>query len=209
MQVNMKMKYILTALIFFFLLTEASAPLDRPHRASPLIEKVRESIERIKPFKVKFVQQVFDEDQMEIEESGEIIFKDQKTLKWTYLKPDYKVFLLEGDEYKFYDRENEQLTIGKVTEKNRQWIWQLLFAEEMAGYIKTDEAHKRIYIENEADNLAVEIVIDSAFLPIKAIQKDPSGALLIYLFKDYREKIKIADNTFDLKIPAGVEIITE
>jgi outer membrane lipoprotein-sorting protein len=188
---------------------DGAAPLDRLHTAPPLIEKVRDSIERIKPFKVKFVQQVFDEDQMEIEESGEIIFKDQKTLKWTYLKPGYKVFLLKGDESKFYDRENEQLTIGKVKEKNRQWLWQLLFANEMAEYIKTDDEQKRIYIKDESDNLDIEIAINNDFLPIKAIQKDPSGAVLIYFFKDYREKIKITDSTFDLKIPAGVEIITE
>lgn len=209
MQVNMKMKYMLMILIFFFRLMDAVAPSDSQHTAPPLIEKVRDSIERIKPFKVKFVQQVFDEDQMEIEESGEIIFKDQKTLKWTYLKPDYKVFLLEGDDYKFYDRENEQLTIGKVKEKNRQWIWQLLFAKEMAEYIKTNSEQKRIYIKYETDNLDVEIIINNDFLPVKAIQKDPSGAVLIYLFKDYREKIKIADSTFDLKIPAGVEVVTE
>ena len=66
-------------------------------------------------------------------------------LKWTYLDPDYKVWILIGDDYKFYDRENEQLTIGKIEKKNQKWIWQLLFSEEVSEFIRSDEKKMKIF----------------------------------------------------------------
>lgn len=205
----MKRKNLVLIITFFFWSITTPGNSAAPETTSSLINKVRDAIDGIKPFKVNFIQQVFDEEQLEIEESGEIVFKNRQTLKWTYLEPDYKVFLLIGDDYKFYDEDNEQLIIGKVKNKNQQWIWQLLFSKEMAEYIKTDEKNKIVYLKNEADNLDMEIRISSDNLPIKAIQKDPSGAVLVYFFKDYEKRIKINDKVFDLQIPDGVDIITE
>ncbi len=200
-------------LIFFFCLifvpVSGCDNLSYGGQQSPLINEVRNSINRIKPFKVRFVQQVFDEDQLEIEESGEIIFKDHQQLKWTYLDPDYKVFILEGGNYKFYDQENEQLTIGEVKDKGQQWIWQLLFSEKAADHIKADEKNRKVHIKNDAEALDLEVLVDNRFLPVKAVQNDPSGARLVYYFKDYKEKIKISSDLFQLKVPEGVEVIVD
>jgi len=174
-----------------------------------LLKNVRDSINRIKPFKVDFVQQVYDEDQLEIEESGEVIYLDQDKLKWTYLEPDFKVFLLEKDTYKFYDQENEQLTIGQVKEKNRQWIWQLLFSDKIGDSIKVDESKKIIHIKDDKEAMDIEIQVDQGFLPVKAVQNDPSGARLVYLFKNYKERIAISDEEFNLKVPEDVDVVME
>ena len=128
--------------VFFFYLI--SSQLIFPD--DTFLNKVRNSINSIKPFKVKFVNQVLTDDEVEIEESGEIIYKDVDKVKWTYLKPDYKVWVLEGKSYKFYDRENEQLTIGIIKEDSQKWIWQLLFSNEVSEYVKCDEKRKKIYI---------------------------------------------------------------
>lgn len=205
----MNRKYIKLILAFFFCSLMLQGYPDAPKTGSSLIDKVRNSIANIKPFKVNFIQQVLDEDELEIEESGEIIFKDQKTLKWTYLDPDYKVFLLKGDDYKFYDQDNEQLTIGKVKDKNRQWLWQLLFSEEMAEFIKPDDKNMKVYLKSEPDNLDIEIEISNDFLPAKAIQKDPSGVIMVYYFKEYKKKIKLTDEIFELKVPEDVDIVME
>jgi len=85
--------------------------------AKETIKTVRDSLNEIKPFKVNFTQQVYTDEELDIEESGEIIFKNDQLLKWTYLDPDYKVFLLEEDNYQFYDEDNQQLMIGKIKEK--------------------------------------------------------------------------------------------
>lgn len=171
--------------------------------------RIREAINRAKPFQVKFVQQVFDGDELEIEESGDIVFQDQQKLIWTYRQPDHKVFLLEGDRYRFYDQENEQLTIGKVKEKNERWVWQLIFSDNLSPDITGDEKRRLIFIKNEAEAIDVQILFGQDLLPIKVIQNDPSGAEVVYFFKDYRQKIAIAADTFTLVVPAGVEIIQD
>jgi len=173
------------------------------------IYRVREAINRAKPFRVKFVQQVFDGSELEIEESGEIVFQDQQKLIWTYRQPDYKVFLLEGDRYRFYDQENGQLTIGKVKEKNEQWVWQLIFSDNLSPDITGDEKRRLIFIKNAAEAIDVQILFGQDLLPIKVIQEDPSGAEVVYFFKDYQQKIAIAADTFTLVVPAGVEIIQD
>jgi outer membrane lipoprotein-sorting protein len=183
------------------------------------IKDVRDALNRIKPFKVDFVQQVFAEGnkegenhehmQSDLEESGEIIFKSDQLLKWTYLEPDYKVFLLEGDNYRFYDEDNEQLIIGKVKDRSQQWIWQLLFSPDLSQYARWDEAGRKIHIKNDRDAIDMEITIDAGALPVKVVQTDLSGARMVYYFKRYRQNITVPQDAFRLKIPEGVDIVRE
>jgi len=190
--------------------------------AKKIIKTVRDSLNRIKPFKVNFTQQVYTDEQLDIEESGEIIFKNDQLLKWTYQDPDYKVFLLEGDNYRFYDEDNQQLMMGKIKDRSQQWIWQMLFSDDIFHdylvNVKWDKTRKKIQIKNnpaartgDSVDIAIdiEIIIDDDSLPITLIQADPSGARIVYHFKEYKPKIKIADDTFRLKVPDDVEIIRE
>jgi outer membrane lipoprotein-sorting protein len=188
--------------------------------AKDTIRTVRDSLNRIKPFKVNFAQQVYTDEQLDIEESGEIIFKNDQLLKWTYLDPDYKVFLLEGDNYQFYDEDNEQLIIGKIKDRSHQWVWQMLFSDDIfRDYLVTwDKAHKKIHIKNNPDSrtgdtgditIDIEIIINDDSLPITLIQDDPSGARIVYHFKEYKPKIEIPGDTFRLSVPDDVEIIRE
>jgi len=149
--------------------------------------------------------------QPDLEESGEILFKDDRQLKWTYLDPDYKVFLLTGENYQFYDEDNEQLIIGKIKDKSRQWVWQLLFSDDIFPYTRWDGAHRKIHIKNESEAvfIDIEIKINSDFLPVKMTRKDPTGARMVYYFKNYRQKIKISEDTFRLKVPDDVDIVRE
>jgi outer membrane lipoprotein-sorting protein len=188
--------------------------------ARETITMIRDSLNRIKPFKVNFAQQVYTDEQLDIEESGEIIFKNDRLLKWTYLDPDYKVFLLEGNNYQFYDEDNEQLIIGKIKDKSHQWVWQMLFSDEIFRdyLVAWDKARKKIHIKNNPNSrtgdtvditIDIEIIINDDYLPISLIQDDPSGARIVYHFKEYKPKIKIPADAFRLSVPDDVEIIRE
>jgi outer membrane lipoprotein-sorting protein len=188
--------------------------------AKETIKTVRDSLNRIKPFKVNFSQQVYTDEQLDIEESGEIIFKNDRFLKWTYLDPDYKVFLLEGDNYQFYDEDNEQLIIGKIKDRSHRWVWQMLFSDDIfRDYLVTwDKARKKIHIKNNPTSrtgdtgdiaIDIEIIINDDSLPVTLIQVDPSAARIVYHFKEYKPKIKIPGDTFRLSVPDDVEIIRE
>lgn len=137
------------------------------------------------------------------------MFKNEQKLKWTYRKPDYKVFLLEGDDYRFYDQDNEQLTIGKIKDRSRQWIWQLLFSDDIfrSSSLEDDKGQKVIHVKNKKDSLDVRITVDENFLPVKIFQIDPSGARMIFYFKNYRANVTVPDNAFQLNVPKGVDII--
>jgi outer membrane lipoprotein-sorting protein len=190
-------------------------PSDNHAATVESIKKTRESLDKIKPFKVDFIQQVYTEEgknaRIDVEESGEIIFKNDKELKWTYLKPDFKIFLLEGSEYRFYDEDNEQLTIGKIKDMGRQWIWQLLFSDDVYRYssVRDDGNRKTIRIKNDKDSLDIEITVDEVFLPVHVVQIDPSGARMIFHFKNYRPHFLIPADAFQLKVPQGVEVVRE
>lgn len=181
------------------------------------IELVRTAIDQAIPFKVEFVQELYSDGDTDgykdLEESGEILFKNQTQLIWTYLEPDYKVFLLEGDNYKFYDRDSEQMILGTIEDKNRQWIWRLLFSDDIIPYTRlgpgwnSKDGSKTFILKNPEEPLDVEITLDRRMLPGKVVQLDPSGARIVYFFKNYRPKIVIPANAFQLKVPEGVEII--
>lgn len=181
------------------------------------IEMVRTAVNQAVPFKVDFVQELYSDGDTngykDLEESGEILFKNQAQLKWTYLEPDYKVFLLEGDNYKFYDRDSEQMILGKIEDKNRQWIWRLLFSDDIIPHTRlgpgwnSKGGSRTLIVKNPEEPLDVEITLDRRMLPGKVVQLDPSGARIVYIFKNYRPKIVIPANAFQLKVPEGVEII--
>lgn len=147
---------------------------------------------------------------MDLEESGEIIFKDQNYLKWTYLDPDFKVFLLKDRDYRYYDRENEQLSVGRISENDRMWIWQLLFSDELLPYIRVDREGRKIFIKKQQadESLDVEIHLNKNHLPYKVIQEDTNlNVRYIFLFSDYKENITIPGNALELTVPDDVEII--
>lgn len=183
---------------------------------SQLLKKVRHALNRITPFQVRFVQQVYSEEEPDvdtapdIEESGEILFKDKSHLKWTYLKPDLKVFLLMEENFKFYDEDNEQLTVGKIKDRGGQWIWQLFFSDNILRYTRVVDSGKIIVIKKEdpREPLNVEIHLNNRYLPERVIQQDRgTGARMVYTFSDYKENVEIPEKAFELNVPDDVEIV--
>lgn len=219
--------FILTVLTFLTFLTVVLFPAgdgsqNEPAGPDGTVKKLRQALNRIKPFKVSFTQQVFSDEQdgagggesaaPDIEESGEILFNDDRNLKWTYLTPDFKVFLLQGEDYRFYDRENEQVTVGKLKDRGRQWIWQLFFSDDILTYTRVDQPRNIIYIKKEdpQEPMNIEIHLNNEYLPVKVIQADPgTGARMVFQFEDYKEKVEIPKDAFELKVPEDVEIIRE
>ena len=175
--------------------------------ARSFIQNVRQAIDRIKPFQVNFIQQVIIDGELEIEESGEVLFQDVSRLKWTYLEPDHKVFIIIKNNYLFYDRENNQLIKGEVTKKNQKWIWQLLFSDEDADNIRIDEKERIIYFRDDEEDLVIDIYLDENLLPEKVIQQDPAGVRYRYFFRQYRKKVTVSPKDFELNLPVDAEII--
>lgn len=149
---------------------------------------------------------------MDIEESGEILFKDQNHLKWIYTKPDVKIFVLDGDLYRFYDEDNEQLRLGKAIEGKGQWFWQIFFSDELAPFIQADENSRMLHIKkNDPDEpLDIQVWLNDRHLPYKVFQVDDNLKIhMVFLFSEYKENVTPTPGEFEIKVPQNVDIVDE
>ncbi len=169
--------------------------------------KVRKKIDSIKPFKVKFLNQVINDSVLEIEEKGVMTFRDKGKIKWEYLEPDHKIWILSDDSYEYYDIEDEQVTRGKLTKKTQLWIFQLLYTKELIENINIDTEGRQIHFLNEEEGADFRIYLSEKLLPSKIIQKDPTGVEIVYIFSEYKTNITLPSDYFQLKIKGEVDII--
>jgi len=172
-----------------------------------LLTAVRETVNQITPFSVAFTQQVYYDQELSIEESGIIKFQDVKKIRWEYRDPDLKIAVINGDQYKFYEEESNQVTIGKINASNKKWIWQLLFADEISNAVRCDEDKKIIYIKDPSADMDFEVYVGEGNMLSKVVHRDPTGALNVYIFSDYHQKIALTDADFTIETPGNVEVI--
>lgn len=179
--------------------------------AMTFLEQVRAKIISSQPFKTDFVQQVFIDGEMSLEESGFIVFANRAHVKWQYLHPDFKTFILENGRYQFYDKENNQLFNGRIDPKNEQLIWDLLFSQKPGQVSRWEERTRTILLSvNEGSGLQeLKIKVGNDFLPERVEQTSANEVTTVYIFKKYVTNITIEAKEFALNLPANVEIIEE
>ncbi len=175
--------------------------------SNSIVENIKKSITNVSPFKVKFTQQVFIDNEKEIEERGFILFKNIKKLKWVYNNPEIKVFLLKGNDYYYYNKEENQLKKGKTGKYGNTGIWRIFFCEKDFKYVSNEKG--RIKIIDTEEKLEFEVKYDNSFLPVEVIQNDDSGIIYKYYFYDFKKRIPIKNSEFELKLPKDVEILNE
>lgn len=206
----MKQKKSLETKFFKFILVILFINLQFPfyiYSQNDLIFEVRKNLNKAKPFYLEFKQQVYDETELIAEESGNIIFVNINKLKWVYTDPEHKIFLIEKNNYQFYDKENSELTKGVITENRQKWIFQILFSDSIIDKIRSDKKNKILYIKHKSDDIDLTIYIGENGLPKKVVQFQSAGIKNIYHFKNYKIKYKYSSDIFDLKIPKNTEII--
>ena len=179
--------------------------------AVTFLQQVRAKIISSQPFKTDFVQQVFIDGEMTLEESGFIVFANRAHMKWQYLRPDFKTFILENGRYRFYDRENNQLFNGSIDPKNEQLIWDLLFSEKPGQVSRWEERTRTILlsVDEGSGPQELKIKVGNDFLPERVEQTSANEVTTIYIFKNYLTSITIEAKDFALNLPTTVEIIEE
>jgi outer membrane lipoprotein-sorting protein len=192
----------------FLLLASLAHPLGG---GEDFLQRVRDKIIHSQPFKTDFIQQVYIDEEKTLEESGVIIFADRTRVKWQYLDPDTKTFILENGRYSFYDRENNQLMRGRIGARSEQLIWELLFSDKPGNASSWDARQRTIRLrldgENGVQELKIKVGADN--LPERVEQIAANDVTTVYLFRNYRSRITLAAGEFDLALGADVEIIEE
>jgi hypothetical protein len=176
-----------------------------------LVERVRAKIIASQPFRTDFTQQVFIDGEMSLEESGFIVFVDRRHVKWQYLQPEYKTFILENERYRYFDRDNNQLLTGVIGPGNEQIIWDLLCAPQPGQVSRWDERTRtiRLELDGNAGPQELKIRIGANLLPERVEQTAASEVSHVYLFRNYRTVIRVGPREFALDLPADVEIIEQ
>jgi outer membrane lipoprotein-sorting protein len=192
----------------FLLLASLAHPLGG---GEDFLQRVRNKIIHSQPFKTDFIQQVYIDEEKTLEESGVIIFADRTRVKWQYLDPDAKTFILENGRYSFYDRENNQLMRGRIGARSEQLIWELLFSDKPGNASSWDARQRTIRLrldgENGVQELKIKVGADN--LPERVEQIAANDVTTVYLFRNYRSRITLDAGEFDLALGADVEIIEE
>lgn len=160
---------------------------------------------------MNFVQQVFIDGEMSLEENGYIVFADRTQIKWQYLHPDMKTFILENESYRFYDQENNQLIKGRIDPGNEQIIWDLLCSPSPGQSSRWEERTRTILISvnDSSGRQELKVRIDAHFLPERVEQTSANEVTTVYIFSNYQTGITLADSEFSLNLPDNVEIIEE
>jgi outer membrane lipoprotein-sorting protein len=174
------------------------------------LQRVRERILQSQPFRVDFVQQVYVDEEMTLQESGFIVFATRDLVKWQYLDPEDKTFILEGGRYRFYDRENNQLLRGRVGERGRQLIWELLFSGAPAR--ASWDARRRLIrlrLDGEGGVEKLTVRVGEDMLPERVEQAAAGDVTTVYIFRNYRSRIALAPGEFELTVPADADIIED
>jgi len=179
--------------------------------AENFLQRVQAKIISSQPFKTDFVQQVFIDGEITMEESGFIVFVDRGRVKWQYLHPDFKTFILEKGRYQFYDQENNQLVNGRIDAKKDQMIWDLLFSEKPGQVSRWEEKTRTILLSlDDGSGLQeIKIKIGNDFLPERVEQTSANEVTTVYQFKKYQVHTSLEAKEFVLDLPASVEIIEE
>lgn len=175
----------------------------------PFLRSVRDKIRSIQPFTVDFIQQVYIEKEMELEEKGQILYQDHQHLLWEYRHPEPKFFLLTGSQYQFYLPEDRQLIRGQLSQNREQLIWHILFSGEKNRTIHCDAEKRKILIRGDDDALLLEIEFNPESLPVRVKQTDPMGSITLFLFRNYHPKAEISSGSLRIKVAPDTEIIDE
>jgi len=179
----------------------------RQPSAGDLLDQVRTRLTRALPLSAGFTQQLVYEGRVELEEKGRMILKSPHLIKWEYREPEYKVFLLKGEEYFFYDREFMQLTIGSIRDKKQQWIWQLLFSDDIRDHCRSDVPNRLLIIHDPGQGIDIRVQLTAGLLPQTVTQQEEGGYRRVLIFRDFEERVRLPEKEFELNVPPGTEVI--
>jgi outer membrane lipoprotein-sorting protein len=195
-----------TATAVLLLLAGVSGAMAAP---SSLLERMRARIIASQPFRADFVQQVFIDGELNLEESGFLVFADRARVKWQYLNPERKTFIMENGRYQYYDLESNQLLRGAIDPGSEHVIWDLLCSGEPGGDLRWDERTRTIRLDVQAGGGRQELEIRLAAdgLPERVRQVSAPDVVTVYTFRAYRRRIALEPGEFTLDLPGDVEII--
>jgi chaperone LolA len=164
-------------------------------------------------FTHRFTAKGFKNSQVE---TGSVVFGDLPAMRWTYSKPEQKVFVFDGSNSWFYVPADKQVTQGRVTDARKREIPFLLLGDPAARdkYFSVKQQNRGGAVvttlqprDKAALVKSVTVTISPSTHLIQRIEyTDRDGNHPSFDFSGYHRRAASAD-TFRFAPPAGVQVI--
>jgi len=164
-------------------------------------------------FTHRFTAKGFKNSQVE---SGSVVFGDLPRMRWSYSKPEQKLFVFDGTSSWFYVPSDKQVTVGRVNDARKRELPFLLLgdpvARDRAFIVKQQNRGAAIVTTLQPRDKAsimksVTVTIAPSTSLIQRIEyTDRDGNRTSFDFSGYHRRAASAD-TFRFSAPAGVQVI--
>lgn len=185
-------------------------------------EKVEQTLRSLNSFKAGFTQTYYSSSvSTPLEEFGQVYYQKPGWMRWDYLEPEEKSIIVKGREIIYYFPEDNQVLYQSAEESERESnIISLLTGErsiledyevEAAVFPASKANVEQIKLipkkEEESDSYVLLEINQSNYFIHKAVFFDWTGNRQEFVFSEVKTGIPLPEDTFELDLPAGVEII--
>ncbi len=164
-------------------------------------------------FTHRFTAKGFKNSQVE---SGSVVFGSLPAMRWSYSKPEQKIFVFDGTNSWFYVPADKQVTQGRVTDARKRELPFLLLGDAAARdkhfVVKQQNRGKNVVatLQPRDKNALVRTVSVTIAPSTHLIQRidytDRDGNATSFEFSGYHRRAASAD-TFRFVTPAGVQVV--
>ena len=165
-------------------------------------------------FTQRFTPKGFTNSQVE---SGSVIFGALPMMRWTYTKPEEKIFVFDGNQSWFYVAADKQVTVATIDDRRRSELPFLLIGDPAS--------RERLFVVSESrrgNNVVVSLQPRNASATIRNITltiapgthliqqlqySDREGNRTVFDFSGFRRRT-ISPELFHFKPPPGVEVVS-
>lgn len=201
-----------------------SAQPAQPLLADAVARDLQAKYDRVSDFSADFVHSYRGGVlKQQVTESGHLLVKKPGKMRWDYVSPEKKTFVSDGHKLYSYIPKDKQVIVATVPpddqaptptlfltgKGNIQRDYSAAFdkvTEAPAGTITLKLTPKKH--EPEFDSLTLVLEPDSLKLSMM-VTVDPQGGRSVFLFKNLKENVGLADNEFVFKMPRGVDVTTD
>jgi outer membrane lipoprotein carrier protein len=160
-------------------------------------------------FTQRFTPKGFTRSQIE---SGTVIFGTLPMMRWTYTKPEEKVFVFDGTNSWFYVAADKQVTVATIDDRRRSELPFLLIGDPAARgrLFDVKESGNAITLQPKTGSGAIRNVTLTISPATHLIQQleyaDREGNRTVFEFSGYQRRATAAD-LFRFTAPAGVQVV--
>jgi len=194
------MRYYLLALSLLFATSTFASELDRVASALPGNEA---------SFTQSFTPKGFKTAQVE---SGTVLFGTLPMMRWSYTKPEEKLFVFDGQKSWFYSPADKQVTVARIDDARKRELPFLLIGDPAARdrAFNVRESKGSITLQPKSGSGMIRtatLTVDPSTHLLRAIEyTDREGNRTRFDFSGYHRGAA-GPNAFQFTPPAGVQVV--